>query len=71
MDYKKPEETGLPAANVLIYTLASGCTVVVRPSGTEPKVKAYVFATEATVEGADSLLASISAEVESILGGTK
>ncbi len=40
-DYKKPEETGLPAANVLIYTLASGATVVVRPSGTEPKIKAY------------------------------
>ena len=33
-DYKKPEETGLPAANVLIYSLESGATVVVRPSGT-------------------------------------
>ncbi len=32
VDYKKPEETGLPAANVLIYTLESGATVVVRPS---------------------------------------
>ena len=41
VDYKKPEETGLPAANVLIYTLASGATVVVRPSGTEPKIKTY------------------------------
>ena len=40
-DYKKPEETGLPAANVLIYTLAGGATVVVRPSGTEPKIKTY------------------------------
>ena len=41
VDYKKPEETGLPAANVLIYTLESGATVVVRPSGTEPKIKTY------------------------------
>lgn len=40
-DYKKPEETGLPAANVLIYSLAGGATVVVRPSGTEPKIKTY------------------------------
>ena len=40
-DYLKPEETGLPAANVLIYTLDGGATVVVRPSGTEPKIKTY------------------------------
>ena len=41
MDYTKPEETGLPAANVLIYSLDDGSTVVVRPSGTEPKINAY------------------------------
>lgn len=40
-DYKKPEETGLPAANVLIFSLEGGATVVVRPSGTEPKIKTY------------------------------
>ena len=40
-DYKKPEETGLPAANVLIYGLEGGATVVIRPSGTEPKIKTY------------------------------
>ena len=40
-DYKKPEETGLPAANVLIYSLEGGATVVVRPSGTEPKITTY------------------------------
>ena len=40
-DYKKSEETGLPAANVLIYALEGGATVVVRPSGTEPKIKTY------------------------------
>ena len=41
IDYKKPEETGLPAANVLIYKLENNETVVVRPSGTEPKIKIY------------------------------
>ena len=41
VDYKKTEETGLPAANVLVYTLEGGASVIVRPSGTEPKIKAY------------------------------
>ena len=40
-DYLKPEETGLPKSNVLTYALENGETVVVRPSGTEPKIKAY------------------------------
>ena len=40
-DYQKPQETGLPAANVLIFSLEGGATVVVRPSGTEPKIKTY------------------------------
>ena len=34
-------ETGLPAANVLIYSMEDGATVIVRPSGTEPKIKTY------------------------------
>ncbi len=41
IDYLKPEETGLPKANVLIYELEDGAKVIVRPSGTEPKVKTY------------------------------
>ena len=41
IDFKKPEETGLPAANVLIYKLEGGAEVIVRPSGTEPKIKTY------------------------------
>ena len=40
-DYKKSDETGLPAANVLIFKLDGGAEVIVRPSGTEPKIKTY------------------------------
>jgi phosphoglucomutase len=41
IDFTKPKLTGLPKANVLIYKLADGSTVIVRPSGTEPKIKTY------------------------------
>ena len=58
-DYKKPEETGLPAANVLIYKLENNETVVVRPSGTEPKIKIYY-----TTPGID--LAEAEAEKEKL-----
>ena len=40
-DYENTAETGLPAANVLVYALDGGATVIVRPSGTEPKIKTY------------------------------
>ena len=42
MDYKQ-EGTGLPKADVLAFELMGGCKVMVRPSGTEPKLKAYLF----------------------------
>ena len=41
VDYADSAATGLPAANVLVYTLEGGATVIVRPSGTEPKIKTY------------------------------
>ena len=44
-DYMKPEETHLPKSNVLIYQLEDDATVVVRPSGTEPKIKTYFTTT--------------------------
>ena len=34
----------LAGSNVLGYQLADGTTLVVRPSGTEPKIKVYVLA---------------------------
>ena len=63
-DYKKSEETGLPAANVLIYSLEGGATVVVRPSGTEPKIKTYF-----TTLGKD--LAEAEAQKEALANALK
>ena len=37
----KESSTGLPRANVLYYRLKNGDVIVVRPSGTEPKIKFY------------------------------
>ena len=37
-------EIKLPKSNVLSYYLADGSKVIVRPSGTEPKIKAYITA---------------------------
>lgn len=40
-DYEDTASTGLPIANVLRYDLDDGAVVIVRPSGTEPKIKTY------------------------------
>ncbi|MBU5452072.1 phospho-sugar mutase [Pseudoflavonifractor sp. MSJ-30] len=63
-DYQDSEKTGLPKANVLIYALEGGATVVVRPSGTEPKIKTYF-----TTLGKD--LTQAEAQKEQLAGALK
>lgn len=45
----------LPIANVLEYQLQDGNKVIVRPSGTEPKIKAYLFSVAPTKEKAEEI----------------
>lgn len=40
----KVESTGLPKSNVLYFLLENGDRIIIRPSGTEPKVKVYLLA---------------------------
>jgi phosphoglucomutase len=57
----------LPAANVLEFRLAEGCKVIIRPSGTEPKIKAYLFTKEATREAALALQDKLAAAAKELL----
>lgn len=49
----------LPQANVIEFDLEHNCKLIVRPSGTEPKVKAYCFAGGSTAQQAKERLQSI------------
>ena len=49
IDYKF-DETGLPKSNVLKYIYDDGSWFVVRPSGTEPKIKLYIYSVAKDVE---------------------
>lgn len=60
----------LPPSNVIELRLSGGSSAIVRPSGTEPKIKAYLFAKSQTGEGASSLLAEMTGDFDSILGGS-
>ena len=50
------DETGLPDSNVLEYNTANGCKVLIRPSGTEPKMKAYLSSVGSSAEKAIEIL---------------
>lgn len=65
------EPQRLPEADVLEFRLADGSRVLFRPSGTEPKAKAYVFAKGADRAESEARLAALAADATSILGGTR
>lgn len=63
---KEPAQE-LPAANVIEYRLEDDNKVIFRPSGTEPKVKAYLFAKGATRAEAEAVRAKRQAAAEKAL----
>ena len=55
VDYEN-DDTGLPKAQVLEYRLEGKAKLIVRPSGTEPKIKVYLSAVGKTKEEADAVI---------------
>ena len=62
-------EIHLPKSNVLSFALEGGAGVVVRPSGTEPKVKAYITATGRSREEAAALAEQLTQAAKELLKG--
>jgi len=58
----------LPKSDVLVFKLTDGASVVIRPSGTEPKIKAYYTTIANTQEQALALKNTISDSFKKILG---
>lgn len=55
---------GLPKSNVLRFILEDHCSLIVRPSGTEPKLKSYIEVVASSMEKAKELELSITKELE-------
>lgn len=54
LDYA-PGIDGLPKSDLLKFLLEDNCSVVVRPSGTEPKLKTYLSVSGSSMEEADGV----------------
>lgn len=62
LDYR--EGVGdLPSANVLEFDLQEDCKAIVRPSGTEPKIKIYLFTTGESAQAATAVGDKLATEL--------
>lgn len=68
VDTGKEKNIDLPKSNVLAYALTDGCGVIVRPSGTEPKIKVYITAIADEIKKAGALSDALALDIKSILG---
>ncbi len=64
----RTEPITLPRSNVLSFKLEGGNGLIVRPSGTEPKIKAYLTATGADAAAAEQMTEALRAAAAALLG---
>lgn len=67
LDYSQGLE-GLPKSDVLKFMLEDNCSLVVRPSGTEPKLKVYISVTAENEEQANEIEKAISVDAQELMG---
>ncbi len=58
----------LPRSNVLCFYMEDGCSLIVRPSGTEPKIKLYIGAVGKTYSEAENKLQGLTDSGTKLLG---
>lgn len=63
----KTTPTGLPESNVLYYRTQNDNVVVVRPSGTEPKIKVYLLLHGDSPQEAESKLSAYKESVDALI----
>lgn len=63
----KTEEMELSGQNVLYYELAGGTSFIIRPSGTEPKVKVYIMAKADSKVESDAKVAALADAAKEIV----
>lgn len=61
------EKIGLPKSNVLAYSLPDGNFAIVRPSGTEPKIKVYITGCGKTKEEAEKTASDLGEAMKKLL----
>ncbi len=67
-DGDEKSEINLPKSNVLEYRLENGSKFIVRPSGTEPKIKVYMSGKGATKAESEDMVAKMTAAADGVLG---
>ena len=68
VDGDKTQPVNLPKSNVLEYRLDNGGKMIIRPSGTEPKIKIYLSAKGESMADAQAITDTLKQSAKQLLG---